>query len=267
MADIEFDLNLYLSRIRHSLDVGPTLECLRSLHRAQHYAIPFENFDIQLDRSIDLALDTLFRKLVLGSRGGYCFELNGLFLAALQKIGFEARPLLGRVHISGEATGRGHQISLVTIDSQPWIADVGFGADTPRCPLPLETDTPISFGGLTLKIIESDEFGFMVQAHKEGIWRNLYSFDLEHVFPGDIEYGNHYTSTHPSSIFVVARIAVLPQESGYLSLFDNTLTSVTADRNESSVIEDGESYLDVLEKKFGIKLDSSFDTLKKVDGR
>jgi N-hydroxyarylamine O-acetyltransferase len=267
VTDTDFDLNLYLHRIRHSLDVGPTIECLESLQRTQHHTIPFENFDIQLDRSIDLAPETLFRKLVLGSRGGYCFELNGLFLSALQKIGFKARPLLGRVHISGEATGRGHQISLVTIDNKLWIADVGFGADTPRCPLPLETDTPTSSGGQTIQIIESDKFGFMVQALREGAWRSLYSFDLEHVCRGDIEYGNYYTSTHPDSIFVMARIAVLPQEAGYLSLFDNKLTSVEAGKNESEVIEDGASYLDVLENRFGIKLDASFDSLKKVGSR
>jgi N-hydroxyarylamine O-acetyltransferase len=190
-----------------------------------------------------------------------------LFLTALQKIGFKARPLLGRVHISGEATGRGHQISLVTIDNKLWITDVGFGADTPRCPLPLETDTPMSSGGQTIQIIDSNDFGFMVQAFREGVWSNLYSFDLEHVCQGDIEYGNYYTSTHPSSIFVMARIAVLPQEAGYLSLFDNRLTSVEAGRNESEVIEDGESYLDVLENRFGIKLDASFNSLKKIDAR
>ena len=55
---------------------------------------------------------------------------------ALKSMGFDVRALLGRVHITGTPTGRGHQIELVTIEGKQWIADVGFGADTPRAPIP-----------------------------------------------------------------------------------------------------------------------------------
>jgi N-hydroxyarylamine O-acetyltransferase len=157
VGDFDFDLQLYLRRIGHVPEVEPTIECLKILHFHQLHTIPFENFDIQLNRSIDLTPEVQFRKLIFDSRGGYCFELNGLFLAAIRKAGFDARPLLGRVHVTGEVTGRGHQISLITIDNEPWIADVGFGADTPRCPFPLKINAPITSGAQTIQIIESKE--------------------------------------------------------------------------------------------------------------
>ncbi len=141
MATFEFDRNTYLQRINYSGETTPTSDTLKALHHAQLYNIPFENFDIQLGRGIDLAPGAIFEKLVHQVRGGYCFELNGLFLMALQAFGFDVRPLLGRVHITGTPTGRGHQIELVTIEGEQWIADVGLGVGTPRAPIPLEMGT------------------------------------------------------------------------------------------------------------------------------
>ena len=78
MCEYTFDLDAYLGRVHFNGAVTPTLETLKVLHHAHFYTIPFENFDIQLDRGTDLDPDTLFRKLVLKKRGGYCFELNGV---------------------------------------------------------------------------------------------------------------------------------------------------------------------------------------------
>ena len=91
------------------------------------------------------------------------------------------------VHITGEATGRGHQVSLVTINGKQWIADVGFGRDTPRAPVPLEINAPVELQNQMLRIIESKEFGFMLQKLEADIWKDLYSFDLGHVCQGDIQ--------------------------------------------------------------------------------
>jgi N-hydroxyarylamine O-acetyltransferase len=184
----------YLKRVNYAARLSPTLECLIGLQEAQDHTIAFENFDIHLGRAIDLSPEYLFHKIVDSRRGGYCFELNGLFLSALKQIGFDARPLLGRVHISGTATGRGHQISLVSIEEKEWIVDVGFGKDTPLAPVPLETNVEFDICGRSMQIVESRKYGFMLQILKEKGWSDLYSFDLEHVCQGDIEYGNYYTS-------------------------------------------------------------------------
>lgn len=86
MDDKGFELDAYFARIGYAGAVEPTEDCLEALHHAQVYTIPFENFDILLGRGSSLDIETLFDKLVHHQRGGYCFELNGLYLEALEII-------------------------------------------------------------------------------------------------------------------------------------------------------------------------------------
>ena len=69
----------YLDRIGYQEPREPTADALRQLHRACLLTVAFENLDIQLDRSIVLSLSSLYNKVVLHRRGGFCSELNGLF--------------------------------------------------------------------------------------------------------------------------------------------------------------------------------------------
>ena len=262
MKPFKFDPHAYLRRVNYVGETTPTLNTLKALHHAHLYTIPFENFDIQLGRSINLSPETIFEKLVHQKRGGYCFELNGLFLMALKAFGFDARPLLARVHIAGTPTGRGHQIELITIEGRQWIADVGFGADTPHAPIPLELNHSTTHDGQTVRLVKDDYFGIMLQSSKEEQWVDIYSFDLGYVCPADIDYGNHFTSTHPSSLFVFARVAALPVENGVITLFNNTLKKITAGNESVQELAAGQAYFDALKKHFRIELDVPFEKLQ-----
>jgi len=262
MKSFNFDRKAYLQRINYAGDITATWETLKALHHAQLYNISFENFDIHLGRGVDISQEAIFEKLVHRRRGGYCFELNGLFLMALKAFGFEVRPLLARVHVTGTPSGRGHQIELITIDEEQWIADVGFGADTPREPIPLELNHPIHHDEQIVRLVNADPFGIMLQTEKDDKWFDLYSFDLSPVFPADIEYGNHYTSTHPKSLFVLARVAALPVEKGVVTLFNNTLKTIIAGTESIQEIAKGPVYLDVLKNDFGIELDAPYEKLR-----
>lgn len=107
----KFHVPAYLQRTGLSASITASEDGLVQIHRTQAYSIPFENFDIQLGRDIDLSPQALFEKMVFRQRGGYCFELNGLFLLALRQFGFETRPLLARVHLRGVATARTHHFT------------------------------------------------------------------------------------------------------------------------------------------------------------
>ena len=258
----QFDLDDYLQRIGYDGKLAPTVDTLKALHQAQLYTIPFENFDIQLGRGINLNTETIFEKMVHQRRGGYCFELNGIFLMALKSMRFDVRALLGRVHISGTPSGREHQIELITIKGRQWIADVGFGADTPRTPIPLELNQPTTHDGLTVRLVSDDHFGIMLQSLKEGGWINLYSFDLGYVCNADIDCGNYCASTHPSSLFVIARVAALPVENGVITLFNNTLKQTIAGNESVQELAEGQAYLDALKNHFGIELDAPYENLR-----
>jgi N-hydroxyarylamine O-acetyltransferase len=261
---MEFDREAYLNRIGLDEVVSATETGLEALHRAQTFSIPFENFDIHLGRGISLDPLKLFDKLVNHQRGGYCFELNSLFGMVLDAFGFERRPLLSRVHITGEMTARSHLLNLVHIDGRDWIADVGFGSINLRAPIPLELDRIATRDGLKFRLIDSGNLGTMLQGLEDKDWKDMYSFDMEHVWPIDIEVGNHFTSTHPDVFFTRARVAVRTFPVGKLSLMDFLLREFAdGDVNETN-LEPGPAYLEALAKNFGIIIDEPYEALKPV---
>nr|WP_321513340.1 arylamine N-acetyltransferase [uncultured Pseudodesulfovibrio sp.] len=265
MGVFEFDLVEYLRRLHFSGNISATTEGLHALQRAQLYNIPFENFDIQLGRGVDLNQEHLFDKLVLSPRGGYCFELNGLFLMALRAFGFEARSLLARVHLSGQPSGRGHQLSLVNVEGRQWLVDVGFGEDAPLGPYLFERGAVQDIGGKLTRLIDGGVFGNMLQVRADDGWKNLYSFDMEHVCQGDINYGVHYTSTNLNSFFTTSRVAMKPLEDGMVTLFNNRLTLSRDGQEKVMQLPEGQGYLDALKVHFGIELDASYEALRPVE--
>lgn len=256
-----FDADSYVERVGHSGNVPVSEDGLEALQHAQLLHIPFENFDVLLGRGVAVEPDAIFNKLIHHARGGYCFELNGLFLAALQHFGFHARALLARVHRNGPPMGRGHQISLVTIGGRQWIADVGFGVPSPLSPMPLVCDRVARFNGQSFRLIDAGDFGFMLQHKKDGEWQNLYSFDLGHVCKGDIVYGNHYASTHPDSVFTTNRVAARRTAGGEVSLLNRILRQRTAGTEQLEELPDEPSYLAALKTHFGIELDVPYSAL------
>ena len=259
----QFDPDRYLARISHQNQVKLSEAGLGKLHRSQLFSIPFENFDVLLGRPILLDSGSLVDKLVRSPRGGYCFELNGLYLLALKYFGYEARALLARVHLSGSTViGRGHQISLVTLNGRQWLTDVGFGGLNMRAPIPLEIDQVNHCDGQQLRLVRAAPYGTMLQVKDtDDKWLNCYSFDMEYVGPGDIKYGNYYTSTHPDSHFTRDRLVSLATRAGRVSLHNLSLRIVKDGKERIIELPDDHRYLDALKAHFGIELDVSYDML------
>ena len=243
----------YLGRIGYAGSTEPTVDTLVAVHRAQAYSIPFENFDITDGGGISLLPDDLVDKLVRRRRGGYCFELNGLLIMALQALGFQARPLLARVHLRDEPTGRGHQLALVTIGGADWIADVGFGANGLRAPIPLQIGATEEQDGQQFRLVDAGVYGTMLQVAIEENWQNLYSLELSHVCSADIEMGNHHTSTHPSSLFTRIRVATLPTPQGRVSLLDQRLKIETHGKTTEIELPEDQGFWASIEEHFGIE--------------
>jgi len=259
MGQVDFDLEEYLERIGYSGAIDPTAMVLEGLHRAQCYTIPFENFDIVMGRDISLAPDMLVKKLVRKPRGGYCFELNGLFYLALKAIGFDVQRILGRIHVTDTPTGRGHQLALVTIDERQWIADVGFGHPGIRSPIPFKREWETIHDNHTFRLMDAGRYGTMLQTLENHEWRNLFSFDLETVCDGDIEYGNYFNTTHPNSFFNSGRLAALPLKTGVVTLYNDMFTKAINKKEEVVLLKDTRTYLDVLKMSFGIEFETTDD--------
>jgi N-hydroxyarylamine O-acetyltransferase len=92
------DISAYLKRIDYAKPVKPDVQTLSGLQFTHMDHVPFENLDIQLKRPIHLDEGSLWNKIVINRRGGFCYELNGLFAWLLEQIGFEVAYLNARVY-------------------------------------------------------------------------------------------------------------------------------------------------------------------------
>ena len=125
----------YLKRIGYSGSAAHTQDTLSALVFAHQKAVPFENFDIcELGKPAVIEIMKLYEKVVLDRRGGYCFELNAIFAALLQAMGFEVWPILARIcraAMGEQPTPPMHRINLVCLDGKKYFTDVGFGGAMP----------------------------------------------------------------------------------------------------------------------------------------
>lgn len=144
------NLEDYLARIGFAGAPRPDLATLSALVAAHVESVPFENLDVQRRRPVTLAAEDAFAKVVGRRRGGWCYELNGLFGWALGEIGFAVRRLGAGVLVDrlGESQRDTHLCLLVTLDA-PYLVDVGFGSSL-AAPLPLREgermDAPFTVG-------------------------------------------------------------------------------------------------------------------------
>jgi len=204
------DIEPYLARIGYAGAVEPTVATLRALHEAHVAHIPFENIDVLLGRGVDLDPAALQQKLVASRRGGYCFEHNLLFGSMLQALGFDVRYLAARVRFGAAGVRpRTHMLLLVTFADGRWIADVGFGSDGLLGPVPFEPAVESVQFLRTYRVVPEDGW-WVMQARRADQWSDLYTFTLDAHERVDYEVLNHYTATHPRSIFralLLAQIA------------------------------------------------------------
>lgn len=201
----EFRLDSYLSRIGFTGPIRPDLATLAALHTAHVNAIPFEGCDPLLRRPVKLDIASVQQKLVDSRRGGYCFEQNMLFKAALEVIGFKVTGLGGRVRWMSPPDSplgpREHMLLKVDLPEGPYLADVGFGACVLDSPLQLRADVEQRTAMGTYRLSETDGL-FTLKAKQPGGWRVMYVFNLEPQIQSDFELGNWYTSTSPQVPFI-----------------------------------------------------------------
>ena len=191
-------LDEYLERIGLKRPLPTNAQTLRQIHLAHLAAFLFTNLEIQQYGTIRVDLDSVERKFLAGG-GGYCFEQNTLLAGVLRELGFSVDTILARVG-SPERRALNHLLLRVVIDDQPWIADVGFGGEGLLEPLPLVDGLRVEQSGITYAL-RRDRYHWTLSMHCGETNEDMYEFgDAPHT-RGDIEIANHYTATHPDSIF------------------------------------------------------------------
>ena len=156
------DLGMALERIGldPNGDYSPSIENLRKIMLAHIMTVPYETLDCcDYKRYVNFAPGRLFEKFVLERRGGYCFEINGFFMAIIQELGYDCYPISGRLLFGQNVYNpMSHRTTVVTIDGVRYLCDVGYGAGCAEGPV--EIDNP--------EIQEILGYHFSIRKHEGG---------------------------------------------------------------------------------------------------
>lgn len=247
------NVNDYLKRIAYRGPLEPTAETMRELQLAHLMRVPFENLSIPAGEAIVLDWPALYEKIVGRRRGGFCYELNGLFAWLLRALGFGVSMLSARVAREGGTFSEefDHMTLLVSLEER-WLVDVGFG-DSFRRPLRIDEPAVQEQEGAAYRI-EPDGDRLVLSERKHGeAWRPQHSFTLIPRRFGDYTARCHYQQTSPQSNFTGRRVCTRATPDGRLTLTDSRFISTTLDGERSErTLQGEEEFAALLERHFGI---------------
>lgn len=189
----------YLQRIGIDGRPAVTQEWLERLHVAHLLHVPFENLDLHLGEPVRLETDALHDKLVVDRRGGYCYELNGLFAALLVTAGFDVSLVSSRTWMPGVGLSPpfDHLALIVALDGADWLVDVGFGFAF-QAPHPL--GSAWSEPGRRLRTVETDR-GWQLESDMGEGWTPLFVLDPTRRHLSEFLPRSRWHETSPESPF------------------------------------------------------------------
>ncbi|WP_288743833.1 arylamine N-acetyltransferase, partial [uncultured Rheinheimera sp.] len=173
-----FQLESYLKRIGYTGPLELSAETLTKLMRAQLFSVAFENLDVQAGKIVSLVPEQIVDKIIGQGRGGYCYEVNGLFAMALQALGFSYKFIACRPMFYPVRRPKTHMIVLVEADGEQWICDLGFGSYGIRAPIALSSLEQIQQQDFDQFRLTTEPSGaYVVQALVDGQWLSQFGFE------------------------------------------------------------------------------------------
>lgn len=248
------DVSAYLERIDYHGPLTPAAETLHRLHVAHLLAVPFENLSIHASEPIVLDDESLYDKVVQRRRGGFCYELNGLFAALLRELGFHVEMLSAAVaKPAGEfSPDFAHMALLVTLGER-WLADVGFG-DSFIEPLLLDERAEQTQGPRAYRIEEDGGRLVLLRRDAGGAWEPQYRFGLEpHAF-ADYAEMCRFHQTSPESHFTRSRVCSRLTSDGRVTLSGARLITTRGSEKVERELEGAGEYDAALLEHFGISM-------------
>lgn len=235
-------------------EIPVTLESLRYLQKQHLLNVPFENLDIHWKRPIVLDIGNFYKKIVEEKRGGFCYELNGLFNELLRKTGFQTRLISARVSDGkgGFSDEYDHLAILVMIGELEYLADVGFG-DSSAAPLRLVADLeqPDETGMFVIK--RSDD-GYLEVVKKDG--KKGQSEYIFQPFGRDLsEFAEmcNFHQTSPESHFTKGKVCSVLLENGRKTLTDKKFIETKNGQKSETEIHSEAEFDAHLAREFQIK--------------
>jgi N-hydroxyarylamine O-acetyltransferase len=245
-----FDAARYLERI--GAKAGSPLA---ELHRAHLQAVPFENLDVHLKRPIRLDEEAFYDKVVLQRRGGFCYELNGLFARLLRTLGYGVTLLSARVATQTDGSAYGPDFDHLTLlvedtSGHRWLADVGFG----ECFV-----EPIQYDERGVQTRDGRNYRLDDAGDARVLWRETASgWEAQYILSpvphplADFAGMCHFHQTSPESHFTKGRLCTRATPEGRVTLKEGALVVTTRDGRREEPLPDEAAWHDALARHFGI---------------
>ena len=254
----------YLKRINYYGGIAGNLENLIAIHRQHLLYIPYENLDLLNGIPLSLEADDLFRKIILNKRGGYCFELQGVFCCLLKSLGYQVTQYAGRfMDEPGVIQMRRHRVLVVDLGEKRYVCDIGVRSESSRCPLEL-TEGLVQTDGISEYRYHKDRFygWVLMQKEKGKDWKPLLGFTEEEQIDDDYIMPSFYCEKHPQSTFnKFMKVSIFTADSD-LTIVGNTF-KVYQDAKvvERKELETTEEAVKLLKDIFGIEVPESYKHL------
>jgi N-hydroxyarylamine O-acetyltransferase len=248
------DTEKYLRRIGiEHFDIPVNAESLKKLQKQHLLNVPFENLDIHWKRPILLDKNIFYEKIVEEKRGGFCYELNGLFCELLNEIGFPSRMISARVATANDEFSRefDHMAILTEIGDETFLVDVGFGDFTAE-PLKFvfDAEQPDAAGAFVIKK-HADEY-FLVAKRDGDAWKSEYIFkDSAHDLT---EYAEmcEFHQTSPESHFTHGKVCSMMTSEGRKTLTNKKFIETRGGVKRETEIHSEEEFNSILAREFQI---------------
>lgn len=254
------EIEAYLERLDYTGPRTPTAETLRQLHLAHMFAVPFENLDIPLGNPIILSLRAFYTKIVERRRGGFCYELNGLFGWLLEQLGFRITRLSAGVYGDGRPGPEFDHLTLLVETEDRLLADVGFGDSFVE---PLRLDGSVTAAGTgTLYRLTGVDSARVLERQKPGAeWEPQYAFTLRPHHLDEFGPRCRWTQTSPESGFTRKVSCSLATPDGRITLANRRLITTTGQTRTECEVTSMDEYRTLLNTHFGIDLGAQLETL------
>lgn len=242
-----FNLTDYLSRIGYEGTVSNDLATLEKLVAKQLQSVPFENTEVQSGRIPSLITEDIYTKIVTNRRGGYCYEVNGLFAMALTEIGFEwyfsgARPMFYPAR-----RPKTHMVVIVRVEGKNYLCDTGFGGYALRAPIMIEEGEVTQEGDrFSLELFGGE---YVLSSLVQGEWQLQYGFALQPQEWIEFSLANYFNATSPDTIFTQKKLAIMQTPNGRKILVDNELKLIEEGKREQLEVD----YERALKEYFGLE--------------
>ena len=220
----------------------PSTGLLGELVRRHVATFAFSSVGPRLGDDLPLDVESLYDRIVVRRRGGYCFEQNGLMYEVLRDLGFAVDLCLARViHNQDTHPALTHRVSIVRVDGVDAVVDVGFGPQGPPLPVALAPPAPsVPLSGVqrAYRVHEAVPGQFHMQVDTDEGWYSLYRFERVRYGQADCEVGHFYSHRHPEATFVNNLVASLILDDEVRSLRNREYRVLRPGGEERQVIQD-----------------------------